>query len=68
MTATATTWTRERAGFFRSGDGRFDVWLVTLDGIPAYWLALDGERPRKERFADLETAVAWCEQRAETKS
>lgn len=67
MTTTATTWTRERAGFYRSADMRFDVWLVTLDNVPAYWLALDGERPRKERFADLETAIKWCEQRAGAK-
>ena len=40
MTTTATTWTRERAGFYRSADGRFDVWRVTLDGLDPYWVAV----------------------------
>ncbi len=60
-TATALVWVKESPGFFRSGDGRYDVFFsAAVDA----WVAVDWEAAKKHRAANYADAVRWCERQA----
>lgn len=64
MTTTCLRWLTLSDGSLRTACGRFDIFHVTNLREP-YWVAYDTDRPKRVPFTDRESAVAWCEQRAE---
>lgn len=54
------TWLLVSRGFYRSRDGRFDVWLSDRGA----WWVTDAVAGRVARFRSEANAKAWCERRA----